>query len=67
MLTWLADFAAYVNVLNVLRYITFRTGMATATAFLFVIWFGPAIIRHPAPEGRGMVSRSAMTGRNRIF
>ncbi|KPQ09618.1 MAG: phospho-N-acetylmuramoyl-pentapeptide-transferase MraY [Saliniramus fredricksonii] len=44
MLTWLADFAAYVNVLNVLRYITFRTGMATATAFLFVIWFGPAII-----------------------
>ncbi|MCG6122001.1 MAG: phospho-N-acetylmuramoyl-pentapeptide-transferase [Microvirga sp.] len=44
MLTWLADFAAYFNVLNVLRYITFRTGMATATAFLFVIWFGPAII-----------------------
>ncbi|TVR10667.1 MAG: phospho-N-acetylmuramoyl-pentapeptide-transferase [Salinarimonadaceae bacterium] len=44
MLTWLADFAAYLNVLNVLRYITFRTGMATATAFLFVIWFGPAII-----------------------
>ena len=66
MLTWLADFAAYVNVLNVLRYITFRTGMATATAFLFVIWFGPAIIATLRLR-QGMVSRSAMTGRNRIF
>ena len=44
MLVWLADFSDTFSVLNVLRYITFRTGMATATGFLFVFWFGPSII-----------------------
>src|ERR687893_2081441 len=44
MLYWLADLSAYLNPLNVFRYITFRTGGATATAILFVFWFGPAII-----------------------
>jgi phospho-N-acetylmuramoyl-pentapeptide-transferase len=44
MLTFLADFNAYFGPLNVFRYITFRTGGATATALLFVFWFGPAII-----------------------
>lgn len=44
MLFWLADFSHYLSPLNVFRYITFRTGGATATALLFVFWFGPSII-----------------------
>jgi phospho-N-acetylmuramoyl-pentapeptide-transferase len=44
MLTWLADLSHYFSPLNVFRYITFRTGGATATALLFVFWFGPSII-----------------------
>src|SRR5687768_5977578 len=44
MLTWLAELSPYFSPLNVFRYITFRTGGATATALLFVFWFGPSII-----------------------
>lgn len=44
MLTFLAEFSPYFSPLNVFRYITFRTGGATATALLFVFLFGPAII-----------------------
>jgi phospho-N-acetylmuramoyl-pentapeptide-transferase len=44
MLYWLADLSYLLSPLNVFRYITFRTGGATATAVLFVFWFGPAII-----------------------
>jgi phospho-N-acetylmuramoyl-pentapeptide-transferase len=44
MLTWLADLSYILTPLNVFRYITFRAGGATATAILFVFWFGPAII-----------------------
>src|SRR5918997_1487190 len=44
MLTFLADLSSYFTPLNIFRYITFRTGGATATALLFVFWFGPAII-----------------------
>ena len=44
MLTFLAELSHYLSPLNVFRYITFRTGGATATAILFVFWFGPAII-----------------------
>src|SRR3954452_7087577 len=44
MLTYLAEFSAYFSPLNIFRYITFRTGGATATALLFVFWLGPGII-----------------------
>lgn len=44
MLTWLAEYSAWFNPLNVFRYITFRTGAATATAMFLVFMFGPAII-----------------------
>jgi phospho-N-acetylmuramoyl-pentapeptide-transferase len=44
MFTFLADLSGYFSPLNVFRYITFRTGGATATALLFVFWLGPAII-----------------------
>ena len=41
MLTWLADLSPYFSPLNIFRYITFRTGGATATGLLFVFLFGP--------------------------
>jgi len=44
MLTFLADFSGSLPILNVFRYITFRTGGAVITALLFVFLFGPAII-----------------------
>jgi phospho-N-acetylmuramoyl-pentapeptide-transferase len=44
MLTFLSELSPYFSPLNIFRYITFRTGGATATALLFVFWFGPAMI-----------------------
>ena len=44
MLAFLADYSTVVSPLNIFRYITFRTGGATATALLFVFLFGPMII-----------------------
>ncbi|MEA2835323.1 MAG: phospho-N-acetylmuramoyl-pentapeptide-transferase [Methylobacteriaceae bacterium] len=44
MLTWLADFSHLFSPLNLFRYITFRTAGASATALLFVFFFGPSII-----------------------
>jgi phospho-N-acetylmuramoyl-pentapeptide-transferase len=44
VLYFLADYSSVFGPFNVFRYITFRTGGATATALLFVFWFGPAII-----------------------
>src|SRR3978361_90654 len=44
MLTWLTEFAGVFSPLNLFRYLTFRTIGATATAALFVFFFGPSII-----------------------
>src|ERR1700674_1623046 len=44
MLTWLSQFSNIFEPLNLFRYITFRTGGATATALFFVFFFGPRII-----------------------
>ena len=44
MLYELVNFSDQIGVLNVFRYITFRTGGAIFTALLFVFLFGPAII-----------------------
>jgi phospho-N-acetylmuramoyl-pentapeptide-transferase len=44
MLTWLTELAPYFSALNLFRYLTFRTIGATATAALFVFFFGPSII-----------------------
>jgi phospho-N-acetylmuramoyl-pentapeptide-transferase len=44
MLSWLAEFSHRFGPLNLFRYITFRTGGATATALLVVFFFGPRII-----------------------
>jgi phospho-N-acetylmuramoyl-pentapeptide-transferase len=44
MLYWLVGLSDKLSVLNVFRYITFRTGGAIITALLFVFLFGPYII-----------------------
>jgi phospho-N-acetylmuramoyl-pentapeptide-transferase len=41
MFYWLSRLSEHVEILNVFRYITFRTGGAIATAILFVFFFGP--------------------------
>ncbi len=45
MFFWLADLGDQIPVLNVFRYITFRTGGALLTSALIVFLFGPQIIR----------------------
>ena len=45
MLYWLTELTTQFAFLNVFRYITFRTGGAVLTAFLFVFLFGPRIIK----------------------
>jgi phospho-N-acetylmuramoyl-pentapeptide-transferase len=44
MLYFLGQLADDISILNVFRYITFRTAGATMTAIVFVFLFGPAII-----------------------
>src|SRR5579863_5262 len=59
MLYWLVDLSDKLTVLNVFRYITFRTGGAVITALLFVFMFGPAIIeRLRSLQGKGQPIRS---------
>lgn len=38
------EFGASFTILNVFRYLTFRTGAAVVTGFAFVLFFGPTII-----------------------
>ena len=59
MLYWLADLADKISFLNVFRYITFRTGGAIATGFLFVFLFGPTIIANlRLRQGKGQPIRA---------
>jgi phospho-N-acetylmuramoyl-pentapeptide-transferase len=59
MLTFLGQLGEDVQILNVFRYITFRTGAATMTALLFVFLFGPGIIQAlKLRQGRGQPIRS---------
>ena len=59
MLSLLADYSAQFNFLNVFRYLTFRTGGATATAMFFVFFFGPRIIAAlRIKQGKGQPIRS---------
>ena len=58
MLYWLVDLSDKLSVLNVFRYITFRTGGAVITALLFVFMFGPTIIdRLRLFQGKGQPIR----------
>src|ERR1700724_3352993 len=59
MLYWLVDLSDKLSVLNVFRYLTFRTGGAVITALLFVFMFGPTIIdRLRLFQGKGQPIRS---------
>lgn len=74
MLMFLADYSHLWGPLNLFRYITFRTAGATATALLFVFYFGPAIIaalrvkqgkgqpiREDGPEGHLLTKKGTPT------
>jgi phospho-N-acetylmuramoyl-pentapeptide-transferase len=59
MFYWLSAFSDTVGALNVLRYITFRTGGAMMTALVVVFLFGPWIIDHlRVRQGKGQPIRS---------
>src|ERR687895_600344 len=59
MLYWLSAFSDTIGPLNVLRYITFRTGGAMITALVFVFLFGPWIIDHlRLKQGKGQPIRA---------
>ena len=59
MLYWLSAFSDVIGPLNVLRYITFRTGGAMMTALVFVFLFGSWIIDHlRLRQGKGQPIRS---------
>src|ERR1700694_1225705 len=58
MLYWLIDCSDKLSILNVFRYITFRTGGSMITALVFVFLFGPWIIDHlRLMQGKGQPSR----------
>src|ERR1700674_2160471 len=59
MLYWLTEFSDKISVLNVFKYITFRTGGAVVTALVFVFWFGPTIIdKLRLKQGKGQPIRA---------
>jgi phospho-N-acetylmuramoyl-pentapeptide-transferase len=59
MLYWLSFLSDQLNVLNVFRYITVRTGGAMITALIFVFLFGPRIIdKLRALQGKGQPIRT---------
>src|ERR1700751_3297347 len=59
MLYWLIEFSDRINVLNVFRYLTVRTGGAMLTALIFVFLFGPMIIDHlRLRQGKGQPIRT---------
>jgi phospho-N-acetylmuramoyl-pentapeptide-transferase len=67
MLIWLVELSEHLKFLNLFRYITFRTGASLFTSALIVFLFGPMIINNRCACARARVSRSAPTGRRRIF
>jgi phospho-N-acetylmuramoyl-pentapeptide-transferase len=59
MFYWLSAFSDTIGPLNVLRYITFRTGGAMITALVLVFLFGPWIIDHlRVRQGKGQPIRA---------
>lgn len=59
MLYWLTSFSDQFQVLNLFRYITFRTGGALITSAFIVFLFGPAIIRSlRGRQGKGQPIRA---------
>lgn len=55
MLYWLSFLSADINIFNIFRYITFRSGGALATSFLIMLLCGPRFIdwlKHKQGEGQ---------------
>ncbi|MGH6653203.1 MAG: phospho-N-acetylmuramoyl-pentapeptide-transferase [Sphingopyxis sp.] len=44
MLYWLAEWLGFPGVLNLIRYLSFRSGAAVATALIIGLWIGPRFI-----------------------
>src|ERR1700735_2357395 len=59
MLYWLVEFSDKLSILNVFRYITFRTGGAVITGLIFVFLFGQTMIhRLRLLQGKGQPIRA---------
>ena len=59
MLAYLAQFGDQLPILNVFRYITFRTGASMITGFIVVFLFGPLIISNlRVRQGKGQPIRA---------
>ena len=44
MLYWLAEWLGFPGILNLIRYLSFRSGAAVATALIIGLWIGPRFI-----------------------
>ena len=62
MLYLIAEQLGFPGILNLIRYISFRAGAASATALLIGLLLGPSSSAGCAPS-RARASRSAPTGR----
>lgn len=59
MFYWLAEYFGYEGVLNLIRYISFRTGAAVATALVIGLLIGPRVINMlRVRQGKGQPIRS---------
>src|SRR3954447_19018115 len=59
MLYWIAEQLGFPGLLNLIRYISFRAGGATATALIIGLMLGPVFIRWlRAKQGKGQPIRS---------
>ena len=66
MLYLIAEQLGFPGVLNLIRYISFRAGAASATALLIGLLLGPVVHLAGCASRRARASRSAPTGRRAI-
>src|SRR3546814_13802533 len=58
MLYWLAEWLGFPGALNLIRYLSFRSGAAVATALILGLWIGPRFILMLRPrQGKGQPIR----------
>src|SRR3546814_5498019 len=59
MLYWLAEWLGFPGALNLIRYLSFRSGAAVATALILGLWIGPRfILMLRTRQGKGQPIRS---------
>src|SRR3546814_11545571 len=60
MLYWLAEWLGFPGALNLIRYLSFRSGAAVATALILGLWIGPRFIMMlRTRQGKGQPIRDA--------